>query len=292
MHDLLGMATFGLGVLLALSGDHFLRYLRPTADQSVGPEMQPRVGKKQTASAIDRPLTPKATLIIVGVTMLVGLSAGVLYGKGGQLKLSTLSMEEMAEIAAIDVRTLEQNALPATIADWTVIGFQSEQRDSDSVFGGLVSATWQLNNGNRSVLFSIDGPYNNWHNLGVCYRAIGWTIDDSDTVVVSELSDFSSFEMSVSKPPLDEGQVIFGCIDPNGGCVPPPPTYFGNAALRFFQRMGTGVRDQADFRGGVTQFQLLDQRPFRITEKQREENRVLYDALVTYTVNNLIREQP
>jgi exosortase len=282
-HEALGMVTFATGVLLAISGDHILRYLfsgRRTAEglRATDPDYGDRENR-----ILDRPLSPKIVVTLGGIITVLGVGVAGAYFSYSTPTAANVTMEQMAEMAYLDLDSIDASSLPTQIAGWKQTGFRSETRGEDSIFGGMVSHIWQYSNGRRNVLVSVDGPYDDWHDLAVCYSGSGWQIDDMRTISQANIFPLKSgvcyaCELRIARPPIDQAEILYICIDPVGNAVK-PPDYLGGAVMGVVRRFGIGTQDRSGFRGGVLQLQLMDQTAVsKIGDQQSAENAELFWA--------------
>lgn len=118
-----------------------------------------------------------------------------------------------------------EDHLPVTLAGWTRLGFEHVQRDGSSLFASD-SYQWRFQNGALAAIVSVDCPWDQWHNLDVCYTAIGWqTIPKFGLESAADMArpNLSRTEIMMVKPGRRRGLVIFNAVDATGGDVLPPP---------------------------------------------------------------------
>lgn len=280
-HELLGMVTFACGVLLAISTDNFLRYLRPETD-SEELTWEERLDRVPGRRLLDTPISTKFAVGLVGFVGVCGLLSSVLFFSYDNPDKEPLTLQQLADLTYVDLVATNESLLSDPVSNWTAIAFRKDERDKDNPFGGMVSLVWQYRHvAGRSVLVSLDGPYESWHDLGICYRGIGWTIEDMETVERSVSGEETMYacELTLKRDPIDTAQVLFACFDGTGDDIE-PPKYFGNAFKGLVQRFGTGAVDQKEHPGGMIQVQVFDERPGPISEKDKEENRALFWEVV------------
>lgn len=274
-HEILGMVTFATGVLLAISGDHFLRYLNPAGTKDFD-DWNAALEAVRESSWLDRQVSPHLVAGLVGSASVVGIVVAGLFFSYSNPVGTSMSIEEMAKLSYVDLANSEQGLLPATIGEWTQTAYRREEREETSIFGGMVSYVWQYTHtSGRRVLVSVDGPYDNWHDLAVCYRGTGWTVADMVTLERPVAGETAfACELNLARPPIDSAQVLYACIDPEGNDVK-PPSYFGGAVMGLVRRFGIGTQDRPGFHGGVIQVQVYDDRLGDIDETQKKQNREL-----------------
>ena len=114
--------------------------------------------------------------------------------------------------------------LPATIGAGWVQQPEStfEKRDRDNPFGAH-SRTWQYRN-KQSVLgiISFDYPFPEWHDLRLCYTAVGWTMDKSAMFNVQTAPDakLECVKFEIRKPFEERGYGWFTEFDQTGRPIP------------------------------------------------------------------------
>ncbi|MEM6981063.1 MAG: exosortase U [Planctomycetota bacterium] len=99
---------------------------------------------------------------------------------------------------------------------WRQIEFERVDRDVDAMLAET-SFTWTYASDDLSAVVSVDCPWSSWHNLDVCYRAIGWSTQPTyfrpspPTVAWSDLS-VTDIKMERSNGNAT-GRVLFTVID-------------------------------------------------------------------------------
>lgn len=278
-HDALGMATFGLGVLLAASSDHFWHFLLPgkhtagTVDRTADDEA--------TAGWLDFPVGSQTAMIIAGTVLVLGLGGVAVFSQFSRLSLHQASIPELAATSAIDFDAVTESFFPEELAGWKRTQFVVNENTQDSIFGGMKSFVWQYSNGSRAILLSLDGPYGDWHDLALCYSGVGWQVRERKPYAMDSRDHFVAADLSLERPPLERAEVLFACIDPQGNCVPPPP-HFGDAWVHLINRVRWGVGEKQDYGGGVIQLQLLDETPIQLSKGQIEDNQAVFQAAMQH----------
>ncbi|WP_203545386.1 exosortase U, partial [Candidatus Laterigemmans baculatus] len=166
------------------------------------------------------------------------------------------------------------------LAGWRRVGFNVQQRAKDDPFGGMVSLRWQYMKGSRTAVLSLDGPYREWHNLAICYSAIGWDLVGASDVQVGAGpvgEPIVGRELRLDRPPLDRAQVLFACFDAQGRCVPPSAHSRGLWA-NFTGRLKAATQDEPQVEGEVMQVQVLEENLGERSEEAEEEIRELFEA--------------
>jgi len=280
LHELLGLATFAGGVLLAISTDHLIRYLRPTALVEPGVDAEP--SETPEPDWLDEVVGGQVVYSLVGGAVAFAVIFGGLLFQFEAQPVKPIPIEEMAEWMVLDLESLDESSMPSQLGQWRRSGFRTETRGPDSVFGGMLSVVWEYHNGNRSVGLSLDGPYDAWHDLAVCYGGVGWQVGDMRTFeAIPKSTDWPACELSLERQPVDTAQVLYLCVNPEGGVVPPPP-YFGMPLSSVVRRLGIGMQDGPKSMPGVVQLQLMDQRAGKISAQDQKANRELFELAVRH----------
>lgn len=280
-HQLLGFLTFSLAILLALSSDHLIRYLRPQ-EFSEDDEPISRANRPVNATLLDQPVSLRLAGSLAGLLGLLGVITGTFFYRFETQPMLVMPIEEMAKLAIVDLSEGKAELLPAALGDWKQVGFRTQERPPGDLFGGMVSMIWQYQKGKRQVALSLDGPYDSWHDLGVCYTGVGWRIEDRLTADVGPADDgLVACDLRLTQEPIGHSQVLYVCVDPSGEAVP-PPSYYGRAVANFFERARAMMQDRPASKAGVVQLQLVDQRMVEIDGKDRAENKRLFDAAVEH----------
>lgn len=276
-HQLLGFLTFSLAILLALSTDHLIRYVRPL-ELTEDDEPVSWANRPVKTTRLDKPVSLGIAASLAGLLGMLGVIAGLLFYRFETQPMLAMPMEEMAKLAIVDLSAGKAELLPATLGDWKQVGFKLQERPPGDVFGGMVSLVWQYQKGRRLVALSLDGPYDSWHDLGICYSGVGWRIEDRLTTHVGPETDgMVACDLRLTQEPIGHSQVLYICIDPSGAAVP-PPSYYGRAVANFFERARVMMQDRPISKAGVVQLQLVDQRMVKIDASDRAENEQLFAA--------------
>jgi exosortase len=282
-HELLGFLTFALGLLLALSGDHMLRYIRPLPATSQ--DTTPPLGRAWLTS-LDAPVSDRLAAGIAGGLGVVGLLLGLVFYSFESQPIFTMPIEEMAKLTIVDLGVPDEGILPDKLGDWRKTGFASKKREAGDIFGGMASLIWEYQKGNRRVTLSLDGPYDSWHDLSICYSGVGWQVKERKTFKIGRVTTpWIGCDLKMSQEPIGRSQVLFVCVDPAGKGVE-PPSYFGSALEGFLMRARTAMEDRSGSTAGVVQLQLLDQRLVMIPEADAEANRELLSAATEHLFEN------
>jgi len=209
-------------------------------------------------------------------------------------------------------RTLVQpeiGFLPSRIDEWQTSSFEHEHRGEDHNAGysmGSDSYVWKLVHSNgKVVLVSIDGVFDDYHELAVCYDGLGWDVSrevfyakDSEQADDSEPVSPKLTRLDLKKRTGETGLVLFTAVDKNGGIVLPQPskatdllTSFNEKAIGTFRALigkqaFSGSRE-AFFLPPVSTIQMVYQPNRAVTEEDATEVRSLF-----LQVREILRKSP
>lgn len=110
----------------------------------------------------------------------------------------------------------ESDANAKTNRTWQRMRFEQVDRDVDAMLA-KTSYTWVYSNGETSVVVSVDCPWSSWHNLDICYRALGWETEPTyfrPSHPQAPWSELSVTDLAMNRPSGDTvGRVLFTVID-------------------------------------------------------------------------------
>ena len=117
---------------------------------------------------------------------------------------------------------LQQNALPEEILGWRFQRFQpalpSEQLP-DGQFWWTHSWTYRRNQLDSLVAFD-QANWRSWHELTMCYQAIGWTLVNRQFVSISDAA--SVVQATFEKPTHEKATLVFSLFAQDGSLIQPP----------------------------------------------------------------------
>lgn len=138
--------------------------------------------------------------------------------------------------------------LPDELNGWRLEGFEHVTR-SEQDLQGSESFVWTYRDRAERVMVSLDGSFNDYHNLGVCYWAMGWQVK-SDAFytpiakrIQNEVDDSGEFTLlRLDKATGEQGLVIFSAIDRRGAIVPNPLVAVSDKLIFFIDRFANTLR--------------------------------------------------
>jgi exosortase len=181
------------------------------------------------------------------------------------------------------VEILEESALESDVEGFVQHAYTPIKRSRGDA-NGQYSNSWEFHGKNMVATVSCDHLFYGWHDLRVCYRGIGWQIDDSELDQAG--TGWKAMRVRLSKPDVgSHGLLFFSFFTPSGEPYQPVDT---NAATGLVQhRFGTlrGINTVPD----TFQCQTFVESPIQFSEHQVELLRKLHletrrqikDAIVT-----------
>lgn len=220
-HDLLGVLTFLLALGMALSTDRLLLLLIPSALSN----LQDVVGEAEAKPAwilimndwLNRPLmTANASFgLAVGLSVLMAVP------------LSMAAADRLLEPVAVDQpiagritdRVIRDAVLPLELDEWRLVNVERIDRDADHAMG-ISSVVFTYAGSGLTVLFSLDGYYQEWHDLATCYSGLGWTLQEQRNTR-NKVSGIHATMLSMTAPDGQHALCLFSCFDRNDQPVVP-----------------------------------------------------------------------
>ena len=310
-HAFLGWGTLLLGIILLLSTDQLLMFLFGPVETSSGEsgpmgkfitkiwnnlisgtpeeENKRKRRRRQPLNALSRMMAWVAAVILVvagGLSMVSIAKAFKAPRTGQKIQFFDLNDKVMVPLAKED--------LPLAIDNWQLLpnekGYAAEDRDFWSDFGRR-SDKWVYAAPRYHATISFDQTFPGWHELSICYRNGGWTLENrswaSEKIEIEgESYDWPYIEYRFSKPTGEQGLVVFSLFD-NFGEPYNAPKAWGSITEHlndYLNRLGQGTRARL-LRGETYQSQVFVHSFEEITKEMRDE------AIDHYLkARNLLRE--
>lgn len=216
-HELLGLLTFFLIAGLTLSFDRLIFGLILGSNDS---------DELATEAAATQDTAPLSTSVesnrmhpiwIVGFAAVAILAVRLNFAGSG-----TPITESLASLP-----TPEQSDIPADIDGWRALDFEHVVRSRESIQGEN-SFIWRLAKGPETAAVSLDGDWDDYHDLTYCYTGLGWRVDTTHNYesLVGNSADPATANqnysvLKLSKPTGEQGLVVFCGIDQYGKIVQP-----------------------------------------------------------------------
>ena len=232
VHDVLGLALFGLTFTALVSTDQLLSFfLAPIRDPMGGgltnawdrfvmwtdPERDETAGDEATNAAVAvtqmNPMPMPRMLMVAVPFVLLGLA---------QIPLVVMGFRPETHTAAVELaKSTEEGFLPETIGPWKRDGFEVITRGARDLYGRYSNSyTYKHSETGKAITVSFDYPYmGGWHDLCYCYKGFGWTIhqrlvkDETSKVAQSE---WKYVEADIENPEGKRAYLVFSAFDAAG----------------------------------------------------------------------------
>ncbi len=272
LHQALGGFAFAVIVILAISGDYLILALIPVRPWNLGAETSPP--RVATGGPSWRMAAGLAALLLLAATT------------GVSIRLARDDAQVAGQSALAVIHGITLDTLPETLGPWRRLEFWTENRESGDL-QGAASSIWRFQRGATEVLFSIDGPFPQWHDLAYCYSSLDWKLIDAENLMLPRESQ----EESVKEPctQLDfftdqqrRAVVFFTCYDADNQPVQPlEPS--GRFLRRLWDRLAAanplGEKPRLDVKPPVIQAQMQVVTDEPLMEFERAELEDLFDQL-------------
>jgi hypothetical protein len=220
MHELLGLGVFALIFLVAVTVDRAIQLFLPIPTMHGDYESSNVIDAKTVSQAGDQlrsqPAANYGWIVLFGLVL--AFSARMSY---------VVSNERAAQFESdgSTLRETERGDLPVEINGWKVVDFERVMRGEGRLLAPN-SCIWTLSKGNRQLTVSLDGLYPEFHDLSVCYRGLGWSVERvHDYQWTGGSLDVDSLTTLRLEKGNSRGVVYFSAFGRNGGIVPPPPWF-------------------------------------------------------------------
>lgn len=222
-HELLSLGVFGFILLMVSSTDLILGGIYQRifdGDWGAERELSPPPGKRKrskseashsgSSRALDWGLVnskPLVGMTIALLALLSILSLRVAWVHSPWGSSASNSLDRLSRMQGDD--------LPDNLAGWKKEGFEHVRRKGSSLFA-TDSFTWQYRNQNLVSIVAVDTPWDLWHSLEPCYRALGWKVNMTWGLRgpgKSEPPGMTHSELTLNKPDGRRGIVLFNGVD-------------------------------------------------------------------------------
>ncbi len=117
---------------------------------------------------------------------------------------------------------LQKHDLPDEILGWNCLRFQPAL-PSDELPDGQFwwTHSWSYRKQQLEALVAFDqADWKSWHELTMCYQAIGWKLADRKVIRISDT--VAVVLASLEKPTQEKATLLFALFDQDGSLIPPP----------------------------------------------------------------------
>lgn len=235
IHDALGLSLFLLMFLSLVSTDHLLMTLLAPIDAvqlgetgrknwlvqqwnritqtKLNPKDDSRVSSNQASARLSRIVGWAVPFLLLGALQLVWLPS---------------PNSDQATLAIEQALALDEQSMPLKIGPWTRESFEAVEREAKSDFGKYSRSYRYRHNQKKDVVatVSLDFPYlGGWHDLCMCYRNSGWTINNRSIELCSlpeAGTPWGFVEGSLENATKEKAYVAFAGFYVEGSAAAPP----------------------------------------------------------------------
>lgn len=219
-HDALSLLTYFSALVMALSTDQLFRFIvRHDASQ---PGL--------ISHLLESPI--KGINELVDGLKVKGAMASRLPIAAGGLFLCPLFLLGMSAIVSRDtsegavpafandaVRVVNAVFVPKEIEGWELVDTERVERKKNDILGSA-SVIYTFKGNGMTARFSVDGLFPDWHDLGVCYEALGWKAEGIQNLSAASEDDGET-ELLLYRNESEHAVCWFTCLDSRNRFVEP-----------------------------------------------------------------------
>lgn len=300
-HEAAGLISFFLIFATVLSTDSFFAAFTTVGfegDDEIEPINSNLLGKERIWSALNWHASQISGIaFIVAFTLLATASVRLEF-----MRFRGSLFDSFAGESVLGTPTSED--IPLILGEWKQDNFEHVHRPDNHQMGSD-SYMWKLSNDNRKLIVSIDGTFDDYHELALCYDIIGWDVKPTyfydasiktEEMTSEKLSEFT--QLALTKQTGETGIVLFSALDRNGMIVPSPPPIGKNLFENLKVRLTASLRQLAgvpltsqqrstSFSPPVSTIQMVYMPSQEVSESDIEELRSLF-----LTVRETLRKSP
>lgn len=114
--------------------------------------------------------------------------------------------------------------LPDELGEWRNLGGQRPAGMQNYLqLEAIHSQVWAYRLDRLQCLVALSYPYRGFHDLADCYRGQGWTLAPPNFQTDGKSEEKTILEITMSKPPLNTGYLLYGAFTEDGQWQPPSP---------------------------------------------------------------------
>ena len=107
--------------------------------------------------------------------------------------------------------------LPLEIDGWKLVGEPKPQSKTAAYEDGVHSHIWKLQKNGMQAIVSLDYPFFGYHDVTVCYRNSGWTVNESKLLQAAAENGFiPNMEIVLAKPGGVKAILLYSTVDVSG----------------------------------------------------------------------------
>lgn len=218
VHELLGICVFVFALGMLYCTDQLLLFWQsPRNLDEARPEPSETPAATRAGNRAPQPHLLASWPLALLVCLVIGLPSLLV---AGNIEVLSRMLSSLAETKLIQV---SRETLPAAIGDWTMVKFDTGVQSEDKTRGPHW-ANWTYRSGTSEIVVSFDYPFPDQHNLAICYRGTGWSIDSWQVMPLPGYGDERPEVaiLDISKDTGGEARVYFLHFDDSGQVFNPP----------------------------------------------------------------------
>ncbi|MFD2158942.1 exosortase U [Rubritalea tangerina] len=168
--------------------------------------------------------TEKRWVLVCVSVVLISLTSFISTVKVYEYRGVGSAEEQMHKRENLSV--IDPNAVEFTRPGWKVLKVEAEERPFDSIWGAF-SFVWRLQYHDTIVVMALDYPFDDWHDVKVCYGNLGWTAVGEKVELLESNPRWYFSETDMVLPTGDYGFVMCSLSDHGGRYAEPKPVETG-----------------------------------------------------------------
>jgi exosortase len=219
-HESLGVLLFAVSLGLVISFDRFLLLVMPRRTEA--DVTQPDAGQDRNERVLVTTPSPGFA------PRLTWWTAAIAFATLGVALQFRTSHAWVASHLSDDASF----ALPAQLAGWQHLEGEATLNGRPETVGRK-SQFWLYRSGELTAGIAMDYPFVGFHDATTCYAIAGWKIQSTGAVRLAGAPRDGYYAVTMSKPPMLQGQMLFAQTDEQGHT--PPETQTNPNGLSDFQ---------------------------------------------------------
>jgi exosortase len=204
-HEAIGLCLTAIYITLIILAEKILR--NPTRDYSA-PDHESSNARPSLLHSLHLGAAFKLLTILLVFLGLVQLVRGWDFHtqREGAKKVNTTHFDGSAFFE-----------LPPEIDGWKLVGEPKPQSKTAAYEDGVHSHIWKLQKNGMQAIVSLDYPFFGYHDVTVCYRNSGWTVNESKLLQAAAENGFiPNMEIVLAKPGGVKAILLYSTVDESG----------------------------------------------------------------------------
>jgi len=286
-HSIIGMLMFGFVLVMSVSTDRLVNAMLGQVEIDDDTYSQAELEDAQHAATVSRDHRGfKSVVLPAWVSVPLAVAFILVTILGFRLLLLQRSQNEGIWIASLPRLSFPiKDDLPDKVGSWNLTDFEWHSRGAGN-FQAEDSFVWTYQSPEGlAANFSLDCPWDKWHNLSDCYSGLGW----ETSLTFHDASEFGWSWSTIEMEKLggETGVVFFRSVDRHGHEVTPQfsggffnaRSVFNQINDNFSAFLGFGSDQNASLNGislPATTLQLICTPDSKLSDLQLEELQSLF----------------